>query len=89
MTVSPTRPQVDQLRRSFAGEIIAPDGDGYDDARRVWNATFDRRPALIVRPGTVDDVVAAVRLVESTISRSRSALAATARSGIRRPTVGS
>ena len=60
MTVSPTRPQVDRLRRSFSGEIIAPDTDGYDDARRVWNATFDRRPALIVRPGTVDDVVAAV-----------------------------
>ena len=61
MTVSPTRPQIDELRRSFAGEIITPDAAGYDDARRVWNATFDRRPALIVRPSTVDDVVAAVR----------------------------
>ena len=61
MTISPTRPQIDELRRSFAGEIITPDAAGYDDARRVWNATFDRRPALIVRPSTVDDVVAAVR----------------------------
>ena len=41
--------------------MITPDATGYDDARRVWNAVFDRRPALIVRPSTVDDVVAAVR----------------------------
>ena len=61
MTLSPTRAHVDGLRRSFAGEIIEPDGSGYDDARRVWNAVFDRRPALIVRPTSVDDVVAAVR----------------------------
>lgn len=57
----PTRAQLDQLRRSFAGEIVTPDGTGYDDARRVWNAVFDRRPALIVRPSGVDDAVAAIR----------------------------
>jgi len=65
MTVSsaaqPSRAQIDGLRRTFAGEIVPPDSAGYDDARRVWNATFDRRPALIVRPTTVDDVIAAVR----------------------------
>ena len=59
--VIPTRAQLDEFRRSFAGEVISPDAAGYDDARRVWNAMFDRRPALIVRPMTVDDVVAAVR----------------------------
>ncbi|HEY7701576.1 MAG TPA: FAD-dependent oxidoreductase, partial [Candidatus Limnocylindrales bacterium] len=60
-TVAPSRAKLDQLRRSFTGEIILPDAVGYDDARRVWNAVFDRRPAVIVRPTTVDDVVAAVR----------------------------
>jgi FAD/FMN-containing dehydrogenase len=60
-TVAPTRAQLDELRRSFAGEIVTPDATGYDDARRVWNAMFDRRPALLVRPTTLDDVVAAVR----------------------------
>jgi FAD/FMN-containing dehydrogenase len=60
-TATPTGAQIDELHRSFAGEIITPDSAGYDDARRVWNAVFDRRPALIVRPTTVDDVVAAVR----------------------------
>jgi FAD/FMN-containing dehydrogenase len=65
MTVSraatPTRAQLDELRRSFTGEIITPDAADYDDARRVWNAMFDRRPTLIVRPSNVDDVVTAVR----------------------------
>jgi FAD/FMN-containing dehydrogenase len=56
-----TPAKVDDLTRHFAGEIIEPDATDYDDARRVWNAVFDRRPALIVRPSTVDDVIAAVR----------------------------
>ena len=55
------RVKVDDLARHFAGEIIEPDTAGYDDARRVWNAVFDRRPALVVRPSNVDDVLAAVR----------------------------
>lgn len=61
MTVAPTRAQLDELRRSFTGEIVTPDTADYDDARRVWNAVFDRRPALIVRPSSVDDVATAIR----------------------------
>lgn len=61
MTDSPTRAQLDEFRKAFTGEIVTPDAAGYDDARRVWNAMFDRRPAMVARPLTVDDVVAAVR----------------------------
>jgi FAD/FMN-containing dehydrogenase len=53
--------QLDALRRAFTGDVISPDSAGYDDARRVWNAMFDRRPALIVRPTSVADVQAAIR----------------------------
>ena len=60
-STTPTTTQVNAFRRSFAGEIVTPDSAGYDDARRIWNARFDRRPALVVRPSSVDDVVAAVR----------------------------
>ena len=59
--VMPTPAQVDTFRRSFTGEVLTPDAAGYDDARRVWNAKFDRRPAMVVRPSNIDDVVAAVR----------------------------
>jgi FAD/FMN-containing dehydrogenase len=40
--------------------VIAPDDPGYDEARRVWNAMIDKRPGLIARPRSADDVVAAV-----------------------------
>lgn len=56
-----THAHLDELRRGFAGDILAPGAPGYDDARRVWNAVFDRRPELVVRPTSVADVQAAVR----------------------------
>jgi FAD/FMN-containing dehydrogenase len=60
---------VRQLRRSdvtvlaaqISGGGLSPDDDGYDEARKVWNATVDRRPTLIARCLTTSDVQAAVR----------------------------
>ncbi len=46
----------------FAGDLIKPADPGYDDARRVFNAMWDRRPAAIVRCRGVADVVDAVGL---------------------------
>ena len=48
------------LSDSISGEVLHPGDAGYDDARRVWNARFDRRPAVVVRPADAGDVVAAV-----------------------------
>src|SRR3954449_12794188 len=42
--------------------ILRPGEPGYDEARRVWNAMIDRRPALIARCSETADVVAAVTL---------------------------
>ena len=52
---------VDSLRERLTGEVVLPDDPGYDQARAVWNGMADRRPALVVRPTDVDDVVAALR----------------------------
>ena len=46
----------------FRGTVLYPDDEGYDDARSVFNAMIDRRPALIARCSSADDVVAAVNL---------------------------
>ncbi len=54
-------PSLDRLRSSFSGEIVLPSDGGYDDARRVWCALVDRRPALVVRPIDVADVATAIR----------------------------
>jgi FAD/FMN-containing dehydrogenase len=51
---------VEQLRDRIRGEIVTPADSTYDEARKVHNAMIDRRPNVIVRPTTVDDVVAAV-----------------------------
>jgi FAD/FMN-containing dehydrogenase len=49
-----------QLAAGLRGQAIAADADGYDDARKIWNGTVDKRPALIVRCAGVADVIDAV-----------------------------
>lgn len=62
MTVDAREARLAPFRDGFGGDVIAPDDPIYDDARRVWNSRYsDRRPALLVRPASVDDVAAAVR----------------------------
>lgn len=52
--------QVEQLSRRLRGPLLTEGDDGYDDARRIWNAMIDRRPALIARCTGAADVRAAV-----------------------------
>ena len=56
-----TGEQLARLRDAFDGEIVTPTDDGYDEARRLWNAVHDRRPAVIVRPTTTAEVATAIR----------------------------
>ena len=45
---------------SVRGPVLRPGDAGYDDARTIWNALIDRRPALIVQCTGAADVVDAV-----------------------------
>jgi FAD/FMN-containing dehydrogenase len=53
-------PTVEELRSTITGQVIAPDDQAYEEARLVWNGMIDRRPALVVRCSSADDVVAAL-----------------------------
>ena len=50
---------LDELRRSVTGAVIAPEEASYDAARRCFNALVDRRPAVIVRCLGAEDVATA------------------------------
>ena len=52
---------IEDLKRGFEGEILLPADDGYDAARRIWNAMIDKRPAVIARCATTTDVVRSVK----------------------------
>jgi len=43
------------------GRLVLDGDPAFDDARSVWNAIHDRRPAVIVRAAGVADVIAAIR----------------------------
>jgi FAD/FMN-containing dehydrogenase len=60
---APESPALDleRLRTVLRGPVIGPDGEGYREARSIWNGAIDRRPACIARCTGVADVVAAVR----------------------------
>ena len=51
--------QIDEA--AFRGEILGPADPAYDVQRKIWNGSFDRHPAVIVRCAGVSDVIAAVK----------------------------
>lgn len=51
---------VRELEGELRGRLIQPGGEGYDDARRVWNGMIDRHPSLIVRCAGTADVIRSV-----------------------------
>ncbi len=57
---APSEARVQELEDNLRGDLIRPGDPDYDEARAVWNGMIDRYPALIARPVTVEDVVAAV-----------------------------
>jgi FAD/FMN-containing dehydrogenase len=55
-TTSAAEAAASELGGRFAGQLIGPHDAGYDQARTVYNAMIDRRPALIARCGNAGDV---------------------------------
>jgi FAD/FMN-containing dehydrogenase len=53
---------LDALRGGLRGGLSLPGEAGYDEARTIWNAMIDKRPAAVVRAVGASDVVQTVRL---------------------------
>jgi FAD/FMN-containing dehydrogenase len=56
---------IHELDADLSGSVVGPADPDYETARRTWNAAIDKRPALIVRAASTEDVVRAVGFARS------------------------
>ena len=61
-SVSLSPETLEALRGGLRGSLCLPGEAGYDEARTIWNAMIDRRPAGVVRAAGAADVIQTVRL---------------------------
>ena len=57
---------IPKLADDFKGRVISPDDPDYEQARRVFLGSIDRRPALIVRVADATDVARVIALARDT-----------------------
>jgi FAD/FMN-containing dehydrogenase len=55
-----SRGDIEAFRASLRGQLILPGDADYERARKLWNGSFDRRPALIARCAGAADVIQSV-----------------------------
>jgi FAD/FMN-containing dehydrogenase len=65
MAIGFEKAAVEDFRKALRGAVLAPEDRGYDEARRLYNAMFDKRPGVIARCADVADVMAAVKLARA------------------------
>ncbi len=56
-----SRSAAEPLSSQMRGEVITPEDGEYDEARAVYNAMIDKRPAAVARCRDVADVISALR----------------------------
>jgi FAD/FMN-containing dehydrogenase len=54
-----------EFKKSLRGELVLLSDAGYDEARKVWNAMIDKRPALIARCAGAADVINCVNFARA------------------------
>jgi len=52
--------KINEFETNFRGTVLPAGKHGYDQARKIWNAMFDKKPALIARCVGTRDVIKAV-----------------------------
>jgi hypothetical protein len=66
MTVAVDRAAFSELDSGFTGELVRPEDADFDEHRKVWNGSIDRRPAVIARCAGADDIGAALLFARRT-----------------------
>src|SRR6476661_2216040 len=54
-----------ELGESFEGELISSEDAGFDEARKLFNAMIDRKPAVIARCTNAADARAVIALAQA------------------------
>ncbi|WP_185931057.1 MULTISPECIES: FAD-binding oxidoreductase [unclassified Streptomyces] len=57
---------LDSLRTSLRGRVVTPNDPGYDEARSIYNAMIDRRPAAIAQCVGAADVRTTIAFAQDT-----------------------
>jgi len=55
----------EEIKGLIKGNLVVPDDHGYEEARQIWNAMIDRRPAAIVQCAQADDIPPVIRFART------------------------
>jgi FAD/FMN-containing dehydrogenase len=66
MAVALDRAAFKDLANGFGGELVRSSDASYDEHRKVWNGSVDRRPAVIARCMGIEDVSTALQFARRT-----------------------
>jgi len=55
-----TNDKIAKLKNHLNGKIVLPNDPGYDEARKIWNAMIDKRPAAIIKCAEANDAKLAI-----------------------------
>src|SRR6187431_2378897 len=56
---------IDGFKSQFRGNVLLPSDGAYNEVRQIWNAMIDRKPGVIARCTSVQDVIQAVNFART------------------------
>lgn len=56
---------IETFKADFSGSVMLPDDVQYEETRQIWNAMIDRRPSMIARCSSPDDIVQSLNFVRA------------------------
>src|SRR5210317_802801 len=57
--------KLEEFKSYFRGSVLSTEDHGYEQARKIWNGMFDKKPAVIARCIGTSDVIKAVKFARA------------------------